>query len=130
MLQLLLFALLFAADDPRCFPGIDRVSLKEVPAHLMNNPALPGGLLAEYKDHQLFLIRTSSADKAGFLLLDYKKTLKDPKYLANMGGFYGEDRGRPAYVFAKGVFVAGVMGLDREKADPVARAFAARIPLR
>ena len=130
MLLLLFFALLFAADDSRCFPTVDRTSLQEIAAHLMNNPALPGGLLAEYKDHQLFLIRTASADKAGFLLLDYKKTLKEPKYLANMGGFYGEDRGRPAYVFAKGVFLAGVVGLPREKADAVARTFAGRIPLK
>ena len=130
MLLLLFFTLFFTADDPRCFPTVDRISLKEAAGHLLGNPALPGGLLGQYKDHQLFLIRTSSADKAGFLLLDYKKTLKDPKYLANMGGFYGEDRGHPAYVFAKGLFLAGVIGLEREKADPIARTFAGRIPLK
>jgi len=128
---LLLFAAaLVAADDQRYLPRAGQVSVKEVPAHLLNNSALPGGTLAEYKGYQLFIIRTITAEKASFLLLDYKKTLKDPTYLPHMGGFFGLDANRPAYVFAKGVFLAGVIGLPRDKADAKAREFAAHIPLK
>jgi hypothetical protein len=118
-----------AADDQRCFPLTGRTALKQVD-HLFNIPALPGGMIADYPGYQLFLIRTASAQKAAFLLLDYKKLLQTPKYLANMGGFFGVDSGhRPNYVFAKGPFLAGVVGLDQEKAEPIARTFAGRIPL-
>ncbi len=120
---------LLAVDNSPYFPLKDRVSVKEMPAHLLNNPALPGGTLAEYKGgYQLFLVRADSNVKAADLLLDYKKTLKDPKYLAHMGGFFGTGDGRPAYVFAKGPWLAGVVGLAQEKADIVAREFAARLP--
>ena len=119
-----------ADDFSRYFPLQGRVAIHDVAGHLLNNPSLPGGALADYKTCQLFLIRTASAEKAGFLLLDYKKTLKDPKYLAHMGGFFGADAGRPAYVFAKGPYLAGVIGLPQDKADPLAREFAARIPLK
>jgi hypothetical protein len=118
-----------ADDFVRYFPLRERTAIHDVAGHLLNNPSLPGGVLADYKTCQLFLIRTPSAQKAAFLLLDYKKTLKDPKYLAHMGGYFGIDSGRPAYVFAKGPFLAGVIGLAQDKADPLAREFAARIPL-
>ncbi len=115
----------------RCFPLANRTSIKEVPVHLFNNPALPPGILADYPGYQLFLIHTTDAQRAAFLLLDYKKLLQTPRYLPNMGGYYGEDAAhRPNYVFAKGAFLAGVVGLPQEKADPVAREFAGRIPLR
>jgi hypothetical protein len=121
---------LFAADDFRCFPLTGRTAIKEVPGHLFNNPLLPGGILADYKGYQLFLIRTASNQKAAFLLLDYKKSLQTPKYLANMGGFFGMDRSnQPHYVFAKGPFLAGIVGLPQDQADPIARQFAGRIPL-
>jgi hypothetical protein len=119
-----------AGDDQRYLPRAGQISAKEVPPHLLNNPSLPGGVLGDYKSYQLFLIRTLTAEKASFLLLDYKKTLNDPKYLPHMGGFFGQDSNRPAYVFAKGVFLAGVIGLPQEKADTVAREFALHIPLK
>jgi hypothetical protein len=119
-----------ADDFSRYFPLRERTAIHDVAGHLLNNASLPAGVLAEYKTCQLFLTRTASAEKAAFLLLDYKKTLKDPKYLAHMGGFFGMDAGRPAYVFAKGPYLAGVVGLAQDKADPIAREFAARIPLK
>jgi hypothetical protein len=119
-----------AEDFSRYFPLQGRIAIHDVPGHLLNNASLPGGALADYKTCQLFLTRTPSAEKAAFLLLDYKKTLKDPKYLAHMGGYFGMDAGRPAYVFAKGPYLAGVIGLSQDKADPIAREFAARIPLK
>jgi hypothetical protein len=131
-LAALTLCLTLAADvaDFRCFPLTGRAAIREVPNHLFNNPALPPGILADYEGYQLFLIRAANNQKAAFLLLDYKKLLQAPKYLPNMGGFYGTDSAhRPNYVFAKGPFLAGVIGLSEVKADPVARTFAGRIPL-
>jgi hypothetical protein len=114
----------------RYFPVRDRVAMHEITGHMLNNTALPGGVLAEYSSWQLFLIRTPSNEKAAFLLFDYKKTLKNPKYLPHMGGFFGTDAGRQSYVFAKGPFLAGIVGLPEDKADVLAHEFAARIPFK
>lgn len=70
-----------------------------------------------------------SNDKAAFLLLDVKKAMTAPQYLPNMGGFFGLQNNVPLYVFAKGPYVAMVKGLAMDQADPIARTFAARIPL-
>jgi len=135
--RLLIAALIFclslaaAAADFRFFPVTGRTAINEMPDHLFHNPALPPGIVADYDGYQLFVIRTTDNQKAAFLLLDYKKMLQGPKYLPNMGGFYGADaQHRPNYVFAKGPFLAGVIGLEQDKADPIARAFAGRIPLK
>jgi hypothetical protein len=118
------------AAEFRFFPVTGRTSITDMHDHAFHNPKLPPGVVAEYDGYQLFLIRTASNQKAAFLLMDYKKMLQMPKYLPNMGGFYGMDSvNKPNYVFAKGPFLAGVVGLDQEKADPVARTFAGRIPL-
>jgi hypothetical protein len=132
-LAALILCLSLAADvaDYRCFPLTGRTAIKEVPNHLFNNSALPPGILADYDGYQLFLIRTANNQRAAFTLMDYKKLLQGPKYLPNMGGYFGADSThRPNYVFAKGPFVAGVIGLDEAKADPIARTFAGRIPLK
>jgi hypothetical protein len=44
-----------------------------------------------------------------------------------MGGYFGMDGDRPVYVFVKGAWVAGIVGLTEEKADAAARVFAARL---
>jgi hypothetical protein len=120
-----------ALNDFIFFPVTSRTAIKEVPNHLLNNSALPPGILADYPGYQLFLIRSTDAQKAAFLLLDYKKLLQSPKYLANMGGYFGLDAAqKPNYVFAKGPFLAGVIGLPQDQADPIARQFAGRIPLK
>jgi hypothetical protein len=123
-------SLLAEAAEFRFFPVTGRKSITDMQDHAFHNPKLPPGVVAEYDGYQLFLIRTANNQKAAFLLLDYKKMLQAPRYLPNMGGFYGMDSAnRPNYVFAKGPFLAGVVGLDQDKADPVARTFAGRIPL-
>ena len=123
--------LLADVGDFRCFPVTGRIAIKEVPNHLFNNQAFPSGILADYKGYQLFLMRTPGNQQAAFLLLDYKKTLRAPRYLPNMGGFYGTDStDHPHYIFAKGPFLAGVIGLPQDQADPIAREFAGRIPLK
>ncbi len=116
------------ADESRLFPLTGLVNSRVVADHLLGKNYLPGGTVADYeKGYQLFALRESSAQQAAFLLLDFKKDLTNPKYLAHMGGFFGADAGKPFYVFAKGPVVAGVTGLPYEKADIVARQFAAKI---
>ena len=77
--------------------------------------------------YQIFIVETDSAQDAAILLLDLKVTLKDPAYIAWMGGYYGTDAARPVYGFAKGKYLAGVVGLAEDKADPIARQLAARL---
>jgi hypothetical protein len=110
---------------------LNRISAKVVPNHLLGKDALPGGTIGEYDanglKYQLFIIETDTAQDAGILLLDLKATLKDPAYIAYMGGYFGTDAGGPVYVFAKAKFLAGVVGLAEDKADPIARQLAARL---
>jgi hypothetical protein len=110
---------------------LNRTSAKVVPSHLLGKDALPGGTIGEYDadglKYQLFIIETDSAQTAAILLLDLKATLKDPAYIAYMGGYYGTDAGGPVYVFAKAKYLAGVVGLAEDRADPIARQLAAQL---
>jgi hypothetical protein len=99
--------------------------------HLLGKKVFPGGTLGEYDDgdrkYQLFIISTASPQDAAILLLDTKATLGDPQYLAHMGGYFGTDAGKPFYVFADKQYLAGVVGLEEDLADPIARQLAARL---
>ena len=110
---------------------LNRTSAKVVPNHLLGKDAMPGGTIGEYDvdgtKYQIFIIETDSAQDAGILLLDLKATLKDPAYIAWMGGYYGTDAGGPVYVFAKAKYLAGVVGLAEDQADPIARQLAAQL---
>ena len=102
-----------------------------VPDHLLGKAFMPGGNLADYKTaagaYQMFLVKLPDAQKAAYLLLDWKSAMPQAKYLASMGGYVGTDQGTPVYVFSKGPFVAGFIGLSEEKADPEARRLAAKL---
>jgi hypothetical protein len=110
---------------------LNRTSAKVVPDHLLGRTALPGGTIGEYDaaglKYQLFIIETDSAQTAAILLLDLKATLKDPAYIAYMGGYFGTDANGAVYVFAKAKYLAGVVGLSEDRADPIARQLAARL---
>jgi hypothetical protein len=110
---------------------LNRTGAKVVPDHLLGKSALPGGTVGEYEaagsKYQLFIIETDSAQSAAILLLDLKATLKDPAYIAYMGGYFGTDANGPVYVFAKAKYLAGVVGLSEDRADPIARQLAARL---
>jgi hypothetical protein len=110
---------------------LNRTSAKVVPDHLLGKTALPGGTIGEYDaaglKYQLFIIETDSAQTAAILLLDLKATLKDPAYIAYMGGYFGTDANGAVYVFAKTKYLAGVVGLSEDRADPIARQLAARL---
>jgi hypothetical protein len=110
---------------------LNRISAKVLPDHLLGKSALPGGTIGDYDaagvKYQLFIIETDSAQSAAILLLDLKATLKEPAYIAYMGGYFGTDANGPVYVFAKAKYLAGVVGLSEDRADPIARQLAARL---
>lgn len=118
-------------DDTALLLPLNRTSAKVVPDHLLGKSALPGGTIGEYDvngvKYQIFIIETDSAQDAAILLLDLKATLKDPAYIAYMGGYFGTDAGGPVYVFAKAKYLAGVIGLSEDRAYPIARQLAARL---
>ncbi len=108
-----------------------RVSAKTVPDHILGQPKLPGGTLGEYevkgKKYQLFIIDIETNQQSAFLLLDMKGVLQNPEYIAYMGGYFGAAGTEPVYVFSKLHYLAGVVGLAKDDADPVARTLAARL---
>ena len=108
-----------------------RTSAQVVPDHVLGIAAMPGGSVGDYVDgsrkYQMFIIETKTAQDAAFLMLDMRGALAHPAYIAYMGGYFGTNAGKPVYVFAKLNYLAGIVGLDREKADPIARELAARL---
>jgi hypothetical protein len=118
-------------DDRALLPEQDRTGTEIVGDHLLGKKELPGGTLGEYevngKKYRMFIIETSSPQDAAILLLDLKNTLSEPEYIAYMGGYFGPDSGQPVYAFAKLKYLAGIVGLDKDKADPLARQLAARL---
>jgi len=118
-------------DDTSLLLTADRTAAKVVTDHLLGIPAWPGGTIGDYeaggKKYQLFIIESDTAQDAALLLLDAKGVMKDPAYISYMGGYFGAiDRG-PLYVFAKTKYLAGVVGLSENKADPLARRLAAQL---
>ena len=103
-----------------------------VPDHLLGKDFMPGGNLADYKTadgefSSSFCSRRGDAQSAAFMLLDWKAVMPDARYLAHMGGYFGEDQGKPLYIFSKGPYLAGIVGLPEARADAEGRRFAARL---
>ena len=119
-------------DEARRFPMMNRVSADVVETPIMGKAFLPAGNVAKYKDNksewELFVYKAASEGEAGTKLLDYKNSLAEPKFVAHFGGYFGLDAGKPVFLFSKGKYVAGVVGLPLDRADALARDFAARIP--
>lgn len=120
-----------ASDESRRFPLKDRTGTMVVQEKILGHDFLPGGNVATYergaKQWKLFLVRLPDANQAGILLLDYKTRLKDPKFVASFGGYFGGDEGKPVFVFTKNEWLLGVQGLDQKDADAAAREFAGRL---
>jgi len=118
-------------DESRRFPLAGQVSMRLVDNHVLGKDFLPGGNVAEYrlkgKTYQQFLVRSASAESAALLLFDFKSHLRDARFLAHMGGYFGMDGATPVYLFQKSVYLAGFVGLPEKEADPLARQFAARL---
>lgn len=111
-------------DHTAVLPKTGLQSSRVVPDHLLDVPKMPGGSLGEYavkgKKYQLFIVDAGTNQKAAFLLLDLKATLHSPEYISYMGGYAGSDGNRNIYVFAKKQYLAGVVGLSKSEADPIA----------
>lgn len=118
-------------DQTRRFPMAERGEVVVIEAQLLGKSFLPGGNLAKYKragkEYEMFLVRAATPTAAATMLLDYKNSLVEPKFVAHFGGFFGDDAGTPTFLFSKGSWLAGVRGLNREDADAVARELAARL---
>jgi len=97
----------------------------------MGKSFMPGGTLAHYKkgkiEFEMFATKFATSLDAAVLLPDWKKELTDPKLEPMFGGYFGQDAGRPVFVFSKGAWIAGIAGLPEKDADQQARALAARL---
>jgi len=119
------------ADESRRFPLANQVATKVVQTQLMAKPFMPGGTVANYKqgtkEWSLFLAKFPNATDAAIVLPDWRKALADSKLEPSFGGYFGQDGGQPAFVFAKGAWIAGVKGLPEKDADAQARLLAAKL---
>jgi hypothetical protein len=119
------------ADLRTEFPPAGQTRMELVADHLLGKEYLPGGNIADYNTNvgvfQMFLIKEKDTTKAANLILDWRASHADLQYMPKIGGYYGLDNGTPVYLFSKGLFVAGLVGLDANDADLQARGFAARL---
>lgn len=119
------------ADDSRRFPATNLVETKVVEREMLGHAFMPGGTIAHYKngpvEYDLFVARAADANAAVLMLPDWRKALTDAKLVPSFGGYFGMDAGRPVFVFSKGAWIAGVMGLLEKDADGLARTLAARL---
>ncbi len=123
--------LLFAqkpTDETRKFPKPNLVKSQVVDRAILGKSFLPGGTLAQYRkgkqEYEMFAAKTASPTAAAIALSDYRKALKNPTLVASFGGYFGEDGGKPTFVFTKGAWVLGVRGLAQKEADLQARILA------
>jgi hypothetical protein len=118
-------------DHTSLFPDAGKVSTSVVADHILGLKALPGGSWAEYnvkgKKYQEFIIDTDSTQAAAFMMLDVKAQLANPQYISWMGGYFGMLGDQQVYCYSKTHYVAGVVGLPEDKADPLARTLAAQL---
>src|SRR6185437_1042417 len=114
------------------FDDAGKINATVVPDHILGMQTLPGGSYAEYDlkgvKYQEFIVDTDSNSQAADELVDMKHEMaKDPapEYLSHIGGYFGTYQGKPLYVYAKLHYLAGVVGLPEDKADPLAIKLAA-----
>jgi len=118
------------AEDVK-FPKPKRKAIEVVPTKLLGYEFLGGGNLASYEDgkkpYKLFAIRCRSAQQAGSYIFDIKSQLKDPKFVASYGGYFSEMPEGAIFVFAKGSYIGGIVGLSETEAIEAGKEFAARL---
>ena len=107
------------------------VSATVVDKQLLGKPFMPGGTLARYKkgknEYEMFAAKLPTATDAAVILPDWRKALTDSKPIPSFGGYFGTDANRPVFVFSKGPWIAGIVGLPEKDADLQARALAAKL---
>ena len=115
-------------DESRHLPKAGLVESHVVDRELLGHAFMPGGTLGHYKtgktEFDMFIAKLPSAQDAAFLLPDWSKALANSVLVPSFGGYFGDDAGRPVFVFAKGAWIAGVAGLPQKDADLQARALA------
>ncbi len=79
------------------------------------------------KEYEMFVAKLANATDAAILLPDWRKALVDSKLVPSFGGYFGQDAGRPVFVFVKGAWIAGIAGLAEKEADLEARTLAAHL---
>lgn len=118
------------AEDVK-FPKPNRKSIEVVQAKLLGYEFLGGGNLASYEagkqKYKLFAIRCRSAQQAGSYIFDIKSQLKNPSFVASYGGYFSEMPEGPIFVFAKGNYIGGIVGLSEQDAIQTGKEFAARL---
>lgn len=129
----LVLSMVFAqpADESRRLPVPNRVDTQVVPKALLGKSFMPGGTLGNYKKgaktYQMFVAQLKDSTTAAILLLDWRKALTGSKLVPSFGGYFGTDGGRPVFVFTRGPWMAGVVGLSEAEADAEARLLALRL---
>src|SRR5206468_11419746 len=107
------------------------IETKVVDKEILGKPFMPGSTLARYRkdktEYEMFVARLPRALDAAILLPDWDKSLAGSKLIPSFGGYFGQDAGRPVFVFSKGAWIAGIAGLPEKEADPLARALAGRL---
>ena len=118
-------------DESRRFPVADQVSTKVIDREMLGKRFMPGGTIAHYKkgatEYDLFAAQFPTATDAAIALANWEMALQGAKLVPTFGGYFGTDAGRPAFVFPKDTWVAGVIGLPEKDADPLARILASRL---
>lgn len=118
-------------DETRRFPITDQVSTAVVPNHILNKDFLPGGTVAHYKkgktEYDLFVTQFPTPTDAAIALANLEGALQGAQLIPTFGGYFGTDAGRPAFIFPKDTWIAGVIGLPQKEADPIARVLASRL---
>lgn len=118
-------------DETRRFPVADQVSTEVVNNHIMSKAFMPGGTIAHYKkgnqEYEMFVAQFPSPTDAAIALANWDGALQGAKLIPTFGGYFGSDNGRPAFVFPKDTWVAGVVGLPQAQADQAARVLASRL---
>jgi hypothetical protein len=118
-------------DESRRFPTANLVDTAVIDKQLLGKPFMPGGTLARYKkgktEYEMFVAKLPTATDAAVILPDWRKALTDSKLIPSFGGYFGLDNDRPVFVFSKGPWIAGIVGLPEKDADAQARALAAKL---
>ena len=118
-------------DESRHFPLANRVDTQVVERGLMGKSFMPGGTLARYKkgkaEYSMFVAKARTPSDAALLLLSWHGVLTGAHLVPSFGGYFGQDTGRPVFVFTKGAWIAGVAGLPEKDADLAARSLAAHL---
>ena len=116
------------SDESFRFPKANLAGTQVVDDALMGKSFMPGGTLARYRkgkaEYEMFVARLPNANDAAFLLPDWRNALAGAKLVPSFGGYFGADAGRPVFVFTKGPWIAGVVGLPEHEADAQARVLA------